>query len=112
MTINNFIDCVNTSLRDIRRANNIDDEGHFVFYQSYERKLGNYYKYKLNMEYVKTKENIVPFLEITRTIQANSLEEKEKGVEELQKSILILFLTKLHESEVYDSIIRNTYGAS
>lgn len=119
MTINEILECHNKTLKQIRLDRGIENGGHFVFYQYYDKKLGNYYAYHMKIEYVHNFTTgtfpavrvINPFISLDKTIQIQSgLEEKEKAVDELHRLILISFLTKLYQSDIYNSIIEDTYG--
>ena len=111
MTINDFIECFNETLKQDRIAKGIESLGHFVFYQYSNKKIGNYYEYKFRIEYVHTIGVINQFLSIDKTFQmSGSPEEKEKTLEETHKSILTSFLTKVLQPNVYNSLVESTYG--
>lgn len=119
MTINEVLECYNETLKQLRLEKKLENGGHFVFYQYYDKKIGNYYTYHMKIEYVHNATNgifpaviaINPFVSLDKTVQIqNNLGEKEKAEKEMHKSILILFLTQIMQPDTMNSLIEGTYG--
>lgn len=112
MKINDFLECFNEALRQNRMERGYDNVGEFVFYQYYEKKLGNYYTYHMKIEYILNHNIVSNFVCLDQTIQLNnSLAGKNEAENILHKSIVTLFMTKLMQPEIYDSLIKGDYGA-
>lgn len=112
MTINEFLDCFNATLKQDREAKGYESGAQFVFYQWYDKKhIGNYYEYHMKIEYVHTIGVINPFVSLNQVIQiSGGPEEKEEAVEELHKAIITSFLTKVLQPGIYDQLISGVYG--
>ena len=120
MKIDDFIKCFNTSIQIARKTKGIVDNGHFIFYQYYKKKLGNYYHYTMKIEYVANIDNsknvqVLPFNLLNQIIQipTEALDREIRRteiVEQLQQTILTSFLTKVMNKDLYESIIDGTYG--
>lgn len=120
MKIDNFLDCFNQSLMIIRKEKNIVDNGHFVFYQFYKKKLGNYYDYTLKIQYIgnvvdaqNVKISNFNFLQQVVQIPTESVDReiiRIEIVEKLQQAILTSFLTKIMNKDLYNTVIEGKYG--
>ena len=120
MKIDNFLDCFNQSLMLIRKERNIVDNGHFVFYQLYKKKLGNYYDYTLKIQYIgnvidakNVKISNFNLLQQVVQIPTESVDReimRIEIVEKLQQAILTSFLTKIMNKDLYNTVIEGKYG--
>ena len=120
MKIDDFLNCFNQSIMILRKERGIADNGHFVFYQFYKKKLGNYYDYTLKIQYIgnvidSKNVKISAFNTLQQIVQipVESLDRdimRIEIVEKLQQSILTSFLTKVMNKDLYNTIIEGKYG--
>ena len=111
MTINEFLECFNGTLKQKRLEMGLENSGHLVFYQCYDKKIGNYYDYHLNIEYVCAGKTSKRFVSYSRTVQVKGGQEgREKEEKALHKAIVSLFLTKMLQPGIYESLTDGSYG--
>lgn len=111
MTINDFIECFNKTLQNERTLRGLENQGHFVFYQWSNKKIGNYHEYKMKIEYVHTIGIMNPFVTLVKTVQLPSdATAKEKLMEDMHQTILTSFLTQVLKPDIYEALVKNTYG--
>ena len=120
MKIEDFLNCFNKSIQNIRKSKGIHNNGHFVYYQYYNKKLGNYYHYTLRIEYIANIENernakVLSFDTLKHIIQVpvEAIDReilRKQAVEQLQQALLTSFLTRIMNKDLYKSIIDGTYG--
>lgn len=111
MKINDVLESFNEALRQHRMSKGYDNVGEFMFYQYYDKKLGNYYEYHMKIQYIVNHVNITNFVSLDKTIQIkDGPEEREKAIDTLHQAILTSFMTKLLEVEIYDSLVNGSYG--
>lgn len=120
MKIDDVLNCFNQSIMIIRKERGIINNGHFVYYQFYKKKLGNYYDYTMKIQYIgnvvdSKNVKISNFAGLQQVVQVpvEALDREMSRlevVEHLQQSILTSFLTKIMNKDLYNTIIDGTYG--